>query len=149
MTTDSGTGGIGSVYSHPELVRATVAGQVRDLLVGDDPLEVESIWEKSCRVTRWYGRKGAAITALAGIDTALWDIRGKVAGKPIYQLPGAHRDAVPDYASGLLWKNDVEELVDEAARHLSNGFRAMKTRLGKNSDYDRSGLKGIRESSTS
>ena len=145
VTTDSGTMGIGSVYSHPALVRAIVEDQLRDILVGEDPLEVESIWEKSYRVTRWYGRKGAAISALGGIDIALWDIRGKVAGKPIYHLLGAYRDAVPAYASGLLWKNDVEELVDEAARHLSNGFRAMKTRLGKNSDYDRAGLKGIRE----
>ncbi len=145
VMTDSGAEGIGSVYSHPELVRVIVEDQLRDLLVGEDPLEVESLWEKSYRVTRWYGRKGAAISALGGIDTALWDIRGKVAGKPIYQLLGAHRDAVPAYASGLLWKNDVEELADEAARHLSNGFRAMKTRLGKNCDYDRAGLKGIRE----
>ena len=145
VTTDSGTVGIGSVYSHPDLVRAIVEDQLRDILVGDDPLDVETIWEKSYRVTRWYGRKGAAISALGGIDIALWDIRGKVAGKPIYQLLGAQRDAVPAYASGLLWKNDVEELVDEAARHLSNGFRAMKTRLGKSSDYDRAGLRAIRE----
>lgn len=82
---------------------------------------------------------------MGGIYIALWDIRGKVAGKPIYRLLGAHRDAVPAYPSGLLWKNDLEELVDEAARHLSNGFRAIKTRPGKTSDYDRAGLKGIQE----
>ena len=73
MTTDSGTIGIGSVYSHPELVRAIVEDQLRDILIGDDPLEVESIWEKSDRVTRWYGRKGAAISALGGIDIPLSD----------------------------------------------------------------------------
>ena len=101
VTTDSGTEGIGSVYSNPELVRVIVEHQLRDLLVGEDPLEVESIWEKSCRVTRWYGPKGAAMSALGGVDIALWDIRGKAAGQPIYQLLGARHDAVPAYASGL------------------------------------------------
>ena len=144
VTTDSGTEGIGSVYSHPELVRVIVEHQLRDLLVGEDPLEIEKIWEKSYRLTRWYGRKGAAMSALGGVDIALWDIRGKAAGKPIYQLLGACHDAVPAYASGLLWKNDVAELADEASRHLSNGFCAMKTRLGKNYDYDCAALTAIR-----
>lgn len=144
VSTDSGIEGIGSVYSHPDLVRLIVEQQLRDLLIGEDPLEIESIWEKNYRVTRWYGRKGAAMSALGGIDVALWDIRGKAASKPVYQLLGAERHSVPAYASALLWKNDPAELADEAARHLSNGFRAMKTRLGRNYEYDLAGLKAIR-----
>ena len=71
------------------------SGPLHDLLVGEDPLEVEKIWEQPYRLTRWYGRKGAAMSALGGVDIALWDIRGKAAGKPIYQLLGARHDAVP------------------------------------------------------
>ena len=145
VMTDSGTEGIGSVYSHPELVRTIVEGNLRDLLIGEDPLEVERIWERSYKVTRWYGRKGAAMSALGGIDTALWDIRGKAAGKPVYQLLGAQRDSVPAYASGLLWKSEVGELAEEASCHLSKGFRAMKTRLGRNYDYDCAALRALRE----
>ncbi len=144
VSTDEGIEGIGSVYSHPDLVRMIVEQQLRDLLIGEDPLAVEALWDKNYRITRWYGRKGAAISALGGIDVALWDIRGKAAGKPIYQLLGAERHSVPAYASALLWKNDPAELADEAARHLSNGFGAMKTRLGRNYEYDLAGLQAIR-----
>jgi L-alanine-DL-glutamate epimerase-like enolase superfamily enzyme len=144
VSTDDGIEGIGSVYSHPDLVRMIVEQQLRDLLIGEDPLNVEAIWDKNYRITRWYGRKGAALSALGGIDVALWDIRGKAAGKPIYQMLGAERHSVPAYASALLWKNDPAELADEAARHLSNGFRAMKTRLGRNYEYDLAGLQAIR-----
>ena len=145
VSTDEGIEGIGSVYSHPDLVRMIVEQQLRNLLIGEDPLEVEAIWDKNYRITRWYGRKGAAISALGGIDVALWDIRGKAAGRPIYQLLGAERHSVPAYASALLWKNDPAELADEAARHVSNGFRAMKTRLGRNYEYDLAGLQAIRD----
>jgi D-galactarolactone cycloisomerase len=142
---DTGEEGLGSVYSHPRLVREVVEGQLRDFLVGEDPREVEALWARMYSVTRWYGRKGAAMSALGGVDMALWDLRGKAAGKPLYQLLGAVRDWVPAYASGLLWKDDPRELGDEARRHLANGFRAMKTRLGRNYQYDSEALRVFRE----
>ena len=143
--TDTAETGLGSVYSHPDLVRTVVEGQLRGLLVGEDPTEVESLWARMYSVTRWYGRKGAAMSALGGVDMALWDLRGKAAGKPLYQLLGAHRDRVPAYASALLWKDDPAELAAEAKRHIANGFRAMKTRLGRNYDYDSAALRMLRE----
>ena len=144
VRTDDGVSGIGSVYSHPELVRTVVEGQLRDLLVGEDPLAVEDLWERSYNVTRWYGRKGAAISALGGVVIALWDIRGKVAGKPIYKLLGGERDRVPAYASALLWKDDPADLGREASQFLEEGFRAMKTRLGRNYAYDCTALGIVR-----
>ena len=116
--TDEGVVGLGSVYSHPDLVRTIVEGQLRPLLVGADPLEIESCWQRCYTLTRWYGRKGAAVSALGGIDIALWDIRGKVEGKRICDLLGPAGDSVPAYASGLLWKRAVAELKDEAQSHL-------------------------------
>ena len=145
VTTDSGVVGIGSVYSHPEMVRTVVEGQLRELLLGRDPLETESIWEQCYKVTRWYGRKGVAMSALGGIDTALWDIRGKAAGKPLYQLLGAQRHSVGVYASGLLWKDDVSELREEVALYIKNGFRGAKTRLGRDYDYDHAAVRVLRE----
>jgi len=142
--TDKGITGIGSVYSHPNLVRQIVEGHLRDMLIGEDPREVEALWEQNYVITRWYGRKGVALSALGGVDTALWDIRGKLEGKPIYQLLGGNRDRVPAYASALLWKEDVSELGDEAARHLADGFNAMKMRLGRNFEYDCSALQTVR-----
>ena len=58
-------------------------------------------------LTRWYGRKGGAISALGAVDVALWDIRGKVAGQPIYQLLGGNNPSVTAYASGLLWADRI------------------------------------------
>jgi L-alanine-DL-glutamate epimerase-like enolase superfamily enzyme len=126
------------------LVRQIVEGHLRDMLVGEDPRKVETLWEQNYAVTRWYGRKGVAVSALGGVDIALWDIRGKVEGKPIYKLLGGDRDRVPAYASALLWKENVAELGDEAARHLADGFQAMKMRLGRNFEYDCSALKIVR-----
>jgi len=142
---DDGTVGVGSVYSHPGLVTSIVEGHLQPMLVGRDPLQVEEIWNLCYRLTRWYGRKGAALSALGGIDTALWDIRGKAADKPVCELLGATRKKVPVYASALLWKDNPKELADEAERHLDFGFRGMKTRLGRNYDYDREAVAIVRK----
>ena len=142
---DNGMVGIGSVYSHPGLVTSVVEEHLQPMLLGRDPLQVEEIWNLCYGLTRWYGRKGVAVSALGGIDTALWDIRGKAAGKPICKLLGATRSKVPVYASALLWKDDPKELGDEAGRHLDFGFRGMKTRLGRNYDYDREAVAVVRK----
>jgi D-galactarolactone cycloisomerase len=89
-------------------------------------------------LTRWYGRKGAAISALGAIDTALWDLRGKIERVPVHRLLGARSTSVYAYASGLMWQNDLSMLVDEANRHMNDGFARMKMRLGR-SRNDREG----------
>ena len=145
VDTDEGVEGLGSVYSHPDLVRTIVEGQLRPALVGADPLQIEACWQRCYALTRWYGRKGVAVSALGGIDIALWDIRGKVEGKRICDLLGQARDSVPAYASGLLWKREVAELEDEARRHLGRGFRGVKMRLGKDRGYDLAAVSAVRD----
>ena len=143
--TDDGPVGLGSVYSHPELVRTIIERQLRPALVGDDPLDIERIRDKAYNLTRWYGRKGAAVSALGGIDIALWDIAGKVNDKPVCALAGRERQEVPAYASGLLWRQSASELAEEAQRHTARGFRAMKMRLGRSEGYDRAALAAVRD----
>ena len=146
VRTDSSLVGLGSVYSHPDLVRTIVRGQLRPALVGEDPSNVEELWNRCYSLTRWYGRKGAAMSALGGVDIALWDLRGKAAGRPVWELlGGAAAPCVPAYASGLLWKNHLSELTDEAKRHVADGFRAVKMRIGRNADYDRAAVAAVRE----
>lgn len=145
VLTDEGIVGVGSAYSHPDMVRAVVEGNLRDILVGDNPTQVEALWDKMYRITRWYGRKGAAISALGAVDTALWDIRGQALGQPIYKLFGAQRDRVPAYASALLWREDVAELAAEARDYLAQGYRAVKMRLGRSWDYDTHAVRAVRE----
>ena len=134
--TDGPHTGIGAAYSHPDLVKLILERHLAPHLVGRDPADVEELWELMYGLTRWYGRKGVAISALGGIDIALWDLRGKAAGKPVYELLGAERDWVPAYASGLFWTDDLHELEEEAARHVGRGFRRVKMRLGRDAEYD-------------
>lgn len=136
VRTDGTHTGIGAAYSHPDLVKLIVERHLAPHLVGRDPGEIEELWELMYGLTRWYGRKGAAISALGGIDIALWDLRGKVVGKPVHELLGADRDYAPAYASGLFWTDDIQDLEDEAARHVSSGYRRVKMRLGRDPQYD-------------
>jgi D-galactarolactone cycloisomerase len=134
--TDGPYVGIGAAYSHPDLVKLIVERNLAPHLEGRDPLEIEELWELMYSLSRWYGRKGAAVSALGGVDIALWDLRGKASGAPVWQLLGADRDYAPAYASGLFWADDVADLEREAGRHVEHGFRRVKMRLGRNPEYD-------------
>jgi L-alanine-DL-glutamate epimerase-like enolase superfamily enzyme len=136
IRTDTDHVGIGAAYSHPELVRAIVEGNFKAHLIGANPADIESIWEKLYGISRWYGRKGAALTAIGGIDIALWDLRGKAACTPVWRLLGGRTGRVQAYASGMFWHDDVTELEREAIRHRERGFRRVKMRLGRSWDYD-------------
>lgn len=142
--TDTGAVGIGSAYSHPGLVALIIKQQLEPLLRGRDPREVEFLWERMYAVTRWYGRKGAAMSALGGLDVAFWDLRGKALGKPVWALLGGAHASCPAYASALLWKPDVKLLAEEAGGHLAKGFRRMKMRLGRSEEYDTEAVRAVR-----
>jgi D-galactarolactone cycloisomerase len=94
-------------------------------------------------LSRWYGRKGAALSALGGVDSALWDLRGKLEGKPVYELLGGSAGVVDAYASDLLWEHDVTALTAKAQGLLEKGFRNVKMRTGLNPDYDRAAVRAV------
>lgn len=88
-----GGGGGAAVY--------IIENHLKDLLIGADARNVQLLWDQIFSSTSFYGRKGAAIQALSGIDLALWDIAGKAAGKPVWQLlGGATRDKIRAYFTG-------------------------------------------------
>lgn len=132
-----GMTGVGAAYSHPGVLRLIIEDHLAPFLIGRDPARNHELWDTMYSLTRWYGRKGAAISALGAIDIALWDIRGKVEGAPVYQLLGGGSGEVTAYASGLLWQDEMSLLEREAKRHLKDGFRLMKIRLGRDANYDR------------
>jgi len=141
--TDNGLVGVGSVYSYPGAVALIVRDQIDPLLRGEDPSQIERLWDKMYGLTRWYGRKGVAMSTLGGVDTALWDLRGKAAGKPVWSLLGGEREHCPAYASGLLWK-DFDELAQEAAAYIDRGFRRVKMRLARSEAYDIAAVRAVR-----
>jgi L-alanine-DL-glutamate epimerase-like enolase superfamily enzyme len=109
-----------------EMVRS-----LEPLVVGSDPDFVERFWSAAWSDTNFIGQSGVPVFGIAAIDGALWDIKGKEAGKPIYRLLGAYRNRIPAYASGGLWlSQSIDELVADAEAFRRAGFRAMKMRLG-------------------
>jgi L-rhamnonate dehydratase len=145
--TDEGIVGIGEVDSAPEAVQALVrapgshaiANSLHDLLVGEDPLDIERLWQKMYVGLIYIGRRGIALHALSGIDIALWDIKGKVEGKPISELlGGAKRDRVRAYAS-MLMPDTTEETAERVSALCNDGFTAVKLGwgpLGKDAAHD-------------
>ncbi|MBA3841402.1 MAG: mandelate racemase/muconate lactonizing enzyme family protein [Actinobacteria bacterium] len=136
--TDEGITGIGEVDSAPEAVQAliqapgshAIANSLHDLLVGEDPRDVERLWQKMYRGLIYIGRRGIALHALSGIDIALWDIKGKAEGKPIYELlGGARRDRVRAYAS-MLMPDTPEETAERVGALCNDGFTAVKLGWG-------------------
>ena len=132
--TDTGLTGIGEVDSSPEVAKAifeapfshTIASGLRHLLVGEDPRDVERLWEKMYRGTIYFGRRGAAIHAISGADIALWDLLGKATNLPCYQLlGGAYRTRLQAYSSDLM-PNTPQEAERRAAMLRDAGFTAFK-----------------------
>jgi D-galactarolactone cycloisomerase len=141
---DDGLVGIGSAYTHPDLLRVIVEQHLAPFLIGADPASTDRLWSEMYGLTRWYGRKGVAMSAIGAIDIALWDIRAKQLGQPLYQVLGGTSPEVDAYASALLWQDDLGELRAEAERHCAAGFATMKMRLGRDPEYDRSAVSAVK-----
>lgn len=145
--TDEGITGIGEVDSAPEICKAVIeapsshaiALSLRELLIGENPLEIERLWRTMYRGSIFYGRRGVAIHAISGIDIALWDIKGKALGKPVSELIGGRRrERVRAYASRLM-PDTVTETKEAVAELRGQGFTAVKLGwgpLGKDPAHD-------------
>jgi len=136
--TDEGLVGIGEVDSSPEVCRAIVEARgshkiahgLREILVGEDPTDVEGLWEKMYRGVIFYGRRGAAIHAISGIDIALWDLKGQAEGKPVCALLGEPvRTRVRAYASRLMPETPAE-VTDAVTELREQDFTAVKLGWG-------------------
>ena len=130
ITTSDGVTGLGDATLNGR--ELAVASYLRDhvvpLLIGRDPARIEDMWQYLYRGAYW--RRGpVTMTAIAAVDTALWDIKGKVAGLPLYELlGGASRQGVLVY--GHANGNDIAEAVDEVARYADLGYKAIRAQCG-------------------
>lgn len=156
VDTDEGITGYGEVDSLPPVIKAIVdapashaiASGLRALLVGENPLEIDRLWQKMYRGSIYYGRRGAAIHAISGIDIALWDIKGKALGQPISRLLGGpHRTAIRAYASTLM-PDTPDETKAVVGRLVEHGFSAIKLGwgpFGKDSELDEALVRAARQ----
>src|SRR6476659_1577297 len=121
---DNGLEGIGEADASPEVVKAIVdapfshniACGLRTILLGENPLETERLWQKMYRRTQYFGRTSVTIAAMSAIDMALWDLKGKHFGEPIHRLLGGKfHDRIKGYAS-IMFGRDGRETADIARR---------------------------------
>ncbi len=132
LGTDQGLEGLGIAFFGGALTGAlkTAVDALGTLAIGEDPLRVEAIAGKLRAAAGMSGPGGIFTLALAAIDIALWDIRGKAFDLPVSRLIGGCREHVPTYASGALMRHFPLARVEKAAAQLvRNGFRQMKTQL--------------------
>ncbi len=129
-TNEPGLYGIGSasdLYS-PGAVTAIVEELYAPQLIGRDPADIEDVWQ-TLYASGYWRNGGPSNTALGGIDVALWDIKGKQAGMPVYQLLGGRaRDAVPCYAHA--GGATIEELIADVQHYVDEGWPVIRAQLG-------------------
>lgn len=139
ITTDEGITGYG--YGHVDFVH-----YFRDMLTGQDPLNNERLWDMMW-VPKLVGRRGLSTRSISAIDIALWDIKAKFAGLPLYKLLGGHKDKVPAYIAGGYYAEgkDLKALQEEMQLYVSWGARAVKMKVGAVSlEEDAERVKAVR-----
>jgi L-alanine-DL-glutamate epimerase-like enolase superfamily enzyme len=103
----------------------------KELLIGKDPFNIEQLWNDMFWAVRGYGRKGVAFYSISAVDIALWDLKAKALGLPLYKLLGPYAESVPIYGSGG-WTNYTEsELVAEMTGIVDRGIKRVKMKVGK------------------
>lgn len=134
IETDAGITGWGEVDGCPAVVKAiieapmshTLVSGLREILLGEDPLDIARLWKKMHDKTLYYGREGAVIQAMAGIDLALWDIKGKALDMPVWKLLGGKfRDKLRTYSSNM-FQFTPEETADRLKKAKDEGFLGAK-----------------------
>lgn len=139
IATDAGVTGVGETYAGvfaPEVVRAIVEFHASGL-IGRDPSQIVRLWHECRSRMLYWGRSGIAIATLSAIEAALWDVCGKLVGKPVLELLGGPCHAsLPRYASGGMEASETGMRAEaDAARRA--GYLAMKIRTGVSPEADR------------
>jgi L-alanine-DL-glutamate epimerase-like enolase superfamily enzyme len=134
VETDAGITGIGEVDSSPMAVKGVIEGPfshtittgLKHLVLGQDPMETEKLWYRMYEANVYSGRRGIAIHAMSGIDMALWDIKGKALGMPVWKLlGGGFHERIRCYASSLFGATPAET-GERARRFSAMGLTAVK-----------------------
>ncbi|MCH9853755.1 MAG: mandelate racemase/muconate lactonizing enzyme family protein [Alphaproteobacteria bacterium] len=154
VETDEGVTGWGESFGPGNIAIANktiIEKVIQPMILGEDPLNRDKIWHKIYNLLRDHGQKGMPMQALSGVDIALWDIFGKIANMPLYQLIGGkHRADVPVYGYGMMLRQEnIDSLCarfrDEAAQIKQMGFCATKMKVGFGPDDDLRLATAVRE----
>jgi D-galactarolactone cycloisomerase len=147
IVTDEGLVGWGECYG-PARINAAVVEAMRPLLVGQDAMRSEWLWQEIYARFRDHGQKGSIVQGLSGIDIALWDLKGKYLDEPVHRLMGGPlRTSVEAYATGLYRRETgapENYLADEARGYRDAGFKAVKLKVGYGVDEDARMARAVR-----
>jgi len=135
ITTDEGVTGWGEAYGPPQGISRIIETYFKDKLVGADPFRIEYHWYRA------QAKKGIPMGAVGGVDIALWDLKAKALGVPLYELLGGKfGDSFVPYASGYGYKEDEPESLDQLGQDLdkakAQGFTALKMKIGFGIEMD-------------
>ncbi|WP_458189562.1 mandelate racemase/muconate lactonizing enzyme family protein [Haladaptatus sp. NG-WS-4] len=135
VRTEDGTEGVGYTlgYGGADVVAQAIESILVPMIEGEDPRDTARLWRKMFDGTVQIGRKGVMVRAISCIDTALWDIKAKAAGMPLYKLLGGHADTVPAYASGGYYREGkgLEDLREEMKTYVDRGHDVVKMKVGR------------------
>jgi L-alanine-DL-glutamate epimerase-like enolase superfamily enzyme len=149
VTTAGGLVGWGE--SHHGRAHTAVAKLIettlRQLALGMDAADVVGVWRKIYdKQFASHGMGAGTCLAMSGIDMALWDIRGKAAGMPLYKLLGGSRRAIPAYAGGVsLGYQEPSKLIEELSFSIAKGYKAVKLRVGDTPKRDLERIRAVRK----
>jgi L-alanine-DL-glutamate epimerase-like enolase superfamily enzyme len=126
-----GSGYTFTVGRNGAAVHATVERDMADLLLGEDADLTERLWHKLWWATHYGGRGGPTVLALSAVDMALWDLKARRHGVPLWRLLGGHDPKVPCYAGGIDLELPLDDLLRQTDGNLEKGFRAIKMKVGR------------------
>jgi L-rhamnonate dehydratase len=130
VETDQGVTGIGNAGLCPDVTKRIIDTKLSSLLINENPLNTEYLYEKMYRSSVAYGRKGAVLAAISALDIALWDIKGKILKQPVFMLLGGRTKTDIETYYSRLYTRDLDSLQQEAAKYKAEGFSGMKLRCG-------------------
>jgi L-alanine-DL-glutamate epimerase-like enolase superfamily enzyme len=135
VRTDAGAEGLGYTYTVGRTgggaIRMLIERDLAGVLLGADPRLIEQLWQRMWWRVHYVGRGGLSAFAISAVDTALWDLKARLAEEPLWRLLGGHSKRVLAYAGGIDLDLTPEALAERARRNLARGFRAIKIKAGR------------------
>lgn len=148
VTASNGQFGWGEGYGPATVLEAGIK-LLEPMVIGQNPLENEVIWNRMYRRTLDYARRGVLVASISAIDIAIWDLKGKILNQSVSTLlGGSHRKQVKPYATGLYFtdmNNPSKDFEAEVALYKSQGFKAIKMKVGLGVKEDYENVKRMRE----
>ena len=148
VSTQDGQYGWGEGYGPAEVLESGIK-LLKPIVIGEDPLQNEVIWNKMYRRTLDYGRKGVLIASISALDIAIMDLKGKILNVPVSTLlGGTQRIKVKPYATGMYFpdlKNPSKNYQKEAEKYIKMGFEAIKMKVGLGVDTDFKNVRLMRD----